>query len=80
MKVKDDLVKSVLKRYTEQKKRAETEKLRNEIKVLINESIQNWRQYQGNIDMVSEDDLICYFSYMMKAEESRLSYLHKQLP
>ena len=51
----------------------------SDIKAMINESIQNWQRYQENINMVSEEELICYFSYMMKAEESRMSYLHKQL-
>ena len=44
-----------------------------------NHSRNNWKTYQKNLEEVTENELINYYLYMIKAEEARLAYLQKKI-
>jgi len=66
-----------IKLYDIKKQKEVEEKERRELMQEIKECIQNRNFYQRSIDMVDEDELIIYFIYLIKAEESKLTYLRK---
>ena len=65
--------------------RIRTQKVTNEQKDYsqmvdeYNHSRNNWKTYQKNLKEVTENELINYYLYMIKAEEARLAYLQKKM-